>query len=218
MPTATFFNLDEEKRDRFTKAAFQEFCLHDYKQASVSQIVKKVGIAKGSVYQYFENKADLYQYLYELATKKKAEYVQASPLGEEEDFFEWIERLWATGLRFDAENPLYTGFLYNISQEKDPVAHQIMEQNRGQARQFFEPLFRQLQEKGQMRKDVDMDFLVFFFSYSAESLTGFMIKKHGGDYQKLVQGGKPFMSVNPEAIMEYVHQLSQLLRTGMMPS
>jgi len=192
--------------------------LHDYKQASVSQIVKKIGIAKGSVYQYFENKADLYLYLYEVATKKKAEYVQARPLGEDEDFFDWLEQMWAIGLKFDAENPLYTGFLFNISQEKDQVALDIMKRNRDQAKLYFEPLFTQLQEKGKLRKDVDMDFLVFFFSHSAESLTSYMVKRHEGDYRELVQEGKPFMSVNSEEIMQYVHQLSQLLRTGMVGS
>ncbi len=53
MPQATFFNLPEEKRQKILECALDEFAAHDYDSASVSKIVAKAGIAKGSLYQYF---------------------------------------------------------------------------------------------------------------------------------------------------------------------
>ena len=67
MPKQTFFNLAESKRDAFLELAIDEFAKNDYKNASISRIVEKAGIAKGSFYQYFENKADLYLYLIQLS-------------------------------------------------------------------------------------------------------------------------------------------------------
>mgnify|MGYP001367152296 CR=1 FL=1 len=62
MPKSTFLNLRPEKRADFTDAALFEFALNDYQNASITNMVKVLGIAKGSVYQYFENKKDLYEF------------------------------------------------------------------------------------------------------------------------------------------------------------
>jgi AcrR family transcriptional regulator len=63
MPKPTFLNLPDAKRDRITELALDEFSTHPYRQASLSRIVARAGIAKGSMYQYFENKLDLYRWL-----------------------------------------------------------------------------------------------------------------------------------------------------------
>lgn len=63
MPKQTFKNLNPAKQERFYKAALAEFSSKGYHQASITQIVKKLDIAKGSIYQYFDDKFDLHQYL-----------------------------------------------------------------------------------------------------------------------------------------------------------
>jgi TetR/AcrR family transcriptional regulator len=65
MPKPTFFNLTDDKRQRLIDLAIEEFAENDYDLASISKIVAQAGIAKGSFYQYFEDKKDLYQYLLE---------------------------------------------------------------------------------------------------------------------------------------------------------
>ena len=54
MPKPTFEKLPNHKRDAFIKGFLQEFAANNYDKASVSVVVKKLNIAKGSVYQYFE--------------------------------------------------------------------------------------------------------------------------------------------------------------------
>jgi AcrR family transcriptional regulator len=67
MPKATFLNLPADKRERFLALALEEFAEHDYAGASVSRLVARAGIAKGSVYQYFTDKEDLFLHLVEHA-------------------------------------------------------------------------------------------------------------------------------------------------------
>ena len=50
-----------------------EFAENDYANVSISRIVTNAGIAKGSFYQYFEDKDDLYSYLFDLIIEAKAE-------------------------------------------------------------------------------------------------------------------------------------------------
>ena len=63
MPKPTFENLPDAKRELIIQLAAEEFAAHAYRQASLSRIVARAGIAKGSVYQYFDNKLDLYRWL-----------------------------------------------------------------------------------------------------------------------------------------------------------
>ena len=81
MPKETFHNLPEEKKGQFINAALEEFAGNNFDTASVTRIVKKLGIAKGSVYQYFEDKLELWLYLKEYCEGVKMSYVpsQFSP-------------------------------------------------------------------------------------------------------------------------------------------
>ena len=66
MPTQTFFNLSEEKRNRLIDAAMEEFSEKSLNQASINTIIKNACVSRGSFYQYFENKEDLFFYIMKL--------------------------------------------------------------------------------------------------------------------------------------------------------
>ena len=61
----TFRRLPEEKRTRFLEAAWNEFNRVSIEEASINQIVQKAGVPRGSFYQYFADKGDLFTYLME---------------------------------------------------------------------------------------------------------------------------------------------------------
>ena len=63
MCTETFLRLPEEKRTRFLNAAWEEFTTSRFADASINQIIKKARIPRGSFYQYFTDKEDLFYYL-----------------------------------------------------------------------------------------------------------------------------------------------------------
>lgn len=65
MCTETFLRLPEEKRRRFLDAAWEEFSNARFTDVSVNQIVRRAGIPRGSFYQYFAGKDDLFAYLLE---------------------------------------------------------------------------------------------------------------------------------------------------------
>ena len=63
MCTETFLHLPEEKRTRFLNAAWEEFTRVSFAEASTNQIVRRAGVPRGSFYQYFRDKEDLFVYL-----------------------------------------------------------------------------------------------------------------------------------------------------------
>lgn len=60
MVHSTFFNLAESKKERILKSAVSEFCSLPYEKTSINRIIEQAAIPKGSFYQYFDSKEDLY--------------------------------------------------------------------------------------------------------------------------------------------------------------
>lgn len=65
MPTATFFRLPEEKRERLIEACWAELTRVRFTEVSINRIIAAARIPRGSFYQYFEDKEDLIRYLLE---------------------------------------------------------------------------------------------------------------------------------------------------------
>ena len=63
MPTSTFFRLPEEKRQRLLDAAWEEFTQVRCADASINKIIQGAKISRGSFYQYFTDKDELFAYL-----------------------------------------------------------------------------------------------------------------------------------------------------------
>ncbi|MDC3955311.1 TetR/AcrR family transcriptional regulator [Polyangium jinanense] len=104
MPKSTFFRLPEERRARLVHEAIVEFADRTYAEASLSQIARRANIPKGSVYQYFEDKLDLYRWLLtEEAPRLKREFVGKPSL--EGDFWTRLEDFIERGMAFLVEHP-----------------------------------------------------------------------------------------------------------------
>lgn len=104
MPTATFFSLPADKRERLVNEAIYEFSERSYAEASLSQIAQRSKIPKGSFYQYFEDKLDLYRWLItEEAPRYKKSFL-GTPTASE-DFWVGLEHHIERGMAFLVEHP-----------------------------------------------------------------------------------------------------------------
>lgn len=63
MPTVTFYNLSRDKKKSIYDAAREEFTRVSFNDASINKIINKAGISRGSFYQYFTDKEDIYYYV-----------------------------------------------------------------------------------------------------------------------------------------------------------
>jgi AcrR family transcriptional regulator len=104
MPTSTFFALPAERRDRLIREAVAEFSERSFAEASLSQIAQRARIPKGSFYQYFDDKLDLYRWLLtdEAPRHKRAFLGAAARSG---DFWADFEAQVERGMAFLVEHP-----------------------------------------------------------------------------------------------------------------
>ena len=129
MPKPTFFRLSETKRKKFIYEAYQEFSLNSYEGASITNLVKSLAIAKGSVYQYFEDKEDLYNYLVLDANSQLNELLDKACKYQGEEFYDWYTKLLLVEVKFMLSFPQYAVLFINlttaISAIQKHLAHQI---------------------------------------------------------------------------------------------
>ncbi len=71
MPKSTFYNLNEEKKEKIKKAIKNEFSKNPFSKASISNIIEEAQIPRGSFYQYFEDKEDALKYILDEVAQKE---------------------------------------------------------------------------------------------------------------------------------------------------
>lgn len=90
MPSETFLKLPEEKRRRFLDAAWKEFTSYSYVDASINRIIQEAKISRGSFYQYFTGKHDLFLYLLKNVISNVYQVFLAQMTAHRDNIFEAI--------------------------------------------------------------------------------------------------------------------------------
>lgn len=91
MPTETFFNLPKEKQKRILDAAAQEFSRVGLSEASIAKVIKEAAISRGSFYQYFTDKEDLYYFYFRTLRSDNHRYLIQAIAEREGDLFAGME-------------------------------------------------------------------------------------------------------------------------------
>lgn len=157
MPKSTFLNLPHAKRDRFVDTALDEFGSQSFDSASLSVMVQRLGIAKGSVYQYFDHKLDLFSWLVEQALIRREAFFALHPVPLTLSFerrVRWVARLH---LDFWRSEPRWARILARASEssrEEGVAALRALVVTRESA-----PILSMLtdaQHRGELREDADL--------------------------------------------------------------
>lgn len=168
MPTQTFFNLPDEKRNRVTDAAIQEFATYSFDQASIARIVENAGIPRGSFYQYFENLKDLYKHIFDLAGERKLQYfsVLVPHLhGEGFEFFQTLRALFAAGIRFAQENPQLLAIGNKFYKETNSALRdEVLGEQLPKANNIYTEMIRKGIDHGQLDPEIDLAVATLFMN------------------------------------------------------
>ncbi|MFC2124413.1 TetR/AcrR family transcriptional regulator [Bacteroidota bacterium] len=216
MPLKTFYNLPKKRRLEIIDAAYEEFALHEYRNASINNIVSKLNIAKGSFYRYFTNKKDLYFYLITYAEKMRFEQVDALLSGKEMDFFDLITENFAMKIKFDMEFPLYSAFLYNVMQEKNNddlgnIQLQIKQRILDIVVKMLAPRIEQKEIRSNLSV-FDMAYLVIQVQWG---IYDYLEIKYGVNFRENARNKRSVFTIPKEEILKDVKSFSMLLRNGM---
>ncbi|GHU80252.1 TetR family transcriptional regulator [Clostridia bacterium] len=164
MPKQTFFNLAEDKRARILEIAIEEFADKGYKMASISNIVARAGIAKGSFYQYFENKDDLYCHIIStmIADRKISAYEQEKGRLEDLSLTGYFRVVFHLLVEEFQKKPLLMKIANELPKiSGEPVYQKIMESYQDVLVSYFIPYIQHEIDQGEIDPKINIRMLNF---------------------------------------------------------
>ncbi|MGB7414400.1 MAG: TetR/AcrR family transcriptional regulator, partial [Thermosynechococcaceae cyanobacterium] len=214
MPTQTFFNLPNEKRQKFVEIAIAEFAAHDYNTASITKIVVTANIAKGSVYQYFEDKKGLYLYLIEFATEEKLAFLKNSEQPESANFFDYLRWLFRVSARFDFEHPKLSQLVYRARYGALPFRDEVLEQTKKASSDYIQPLVERGIAQGDINPEIEPDLATYIVNTLGNELGSLILERLDIDPERLAEEG-PLADLDMTAVEKIFDDLIQVLEQGM---
>ena len=180
MPKQTFFNLPKDKKETIIEAAFAEFENSEFESSSVNRIIEKSKISKGSFYQYFENKKDLYKYVISLIISEKMNYISdllKNPV--EHDFFTLIGDMYVSALTFAKKNPRMVNIGNKLLKFNDNAIYkEIVGENMGKSEEIFKSLLVKAIDNGEIRSDINIEQTAFMISSINFSIVEYYREKY----------------------------------------
>jgi len=177
MPQQTFLNLPHEKRGQITQVALDEFAENDYENVSISRIVARAGIAKGSFYQYFAGKEDLYGYLLELLAEAKTQFMSLDhPDPNHIGIFAYLRWMAEVGVAFQMAHPQLSKIAVRAANANFfPRPYNISIRQQTQA--FYHRLIEVGQAQGDIAPDVDPQIAAVIFDGALTSIGNYLLEK-----------------------------------------
>lgn len=180
IPTQTFFNLPEAKRQALISIAIDEFAEHDFQNASISRIVAKAGIAKGSLYQYFADKEDLYLYLIDLAGQEKQKFLGGQqPPSPDMGLFPYLEWLLETGTHFRFAHPKLEQVVARALSPGQGMRTDLGKRLKEQTEAYWRQLVQLGVEKGDVDPGYDTGLVAWVFTVLTSELGWYALSRVG---------------------------------------
>lgn len=156
MPNQTFDRLPEDKKNRIIAAIIDEFSTNTFEHINLSNIVRNSNIPRGSFYQYFTDKTDVFYFVYSYIGEIKMKYIGKlmDPLSEL-PFLERFKGVYMAGMDFAADHPKLMKAGQKMIQSNLFIENDMMKKATNSAVDFYANFIRIDQEKGLIRSDID---------------------------------------------------------------
>jgi AcrR family transcriptional regulator len=207
MPKQTFLNLPEEKRNVIINAAIDEFSGYGFEAASINRIVANSGISKGSFYQYFEDKTDVFKYLLAVLEHEKMEYFNGRhPPGNNMDTFQYFRWMIKAGMEFNSAYPLMTQAISRVLLGEGMYYGKMFGEYHQKTLDAFSMMIQRAIERGEVDPSVDVDLAVMVMDTWSRAISSYILREgmKQKDMMKWVRSAKTQQTIDKLLyVMEY---------------
>jgi AcrR family transcriptional regulator len=160
MPTVTWARVDPARRAAVVEAAEAEFGAHGFSGGSLNVIARRAGVAKGSLFQYFADKRDLYAFITDIASQRVRAYMEdlIREVDPNRPFFEFLTDMLDGWVAYYAEHPHERALHAAVTLEVDTEARvSVRNVSNRHYLEVLRPLVHGAQVRGDLRADADTD-------------------------------------------------------------
>lgn len=153
----TFQNLSPEKQERITRIAAEEFGEKGFDGASINVMVDRMGIAKGSIFQYFGDKKGLFRFVFTQSVEMVKGYLRTvRDQSIHEPLPVRLEKTLAAGVDFIKSHPLlYRLYIKVLSESRVPFREEMLLSLRQYSIGYLKSLLDQACANGEIQNAVD---------------------------------------------------------------
>jgi AcrR family transcriptional regulator len=178
MPKQTFFNLPQEKRETIMHAAIEEFAEYGLENASTNRIVKNSGIAKGSFYQYFEDKQDVFKHMLDLVEQEElAFFKDKHPPANNMDTFHYFRWMVKSGMEFGLAHPRVIQAAWRVLLGEGLYYGKNFAGYRQRTTQALTAMIKQAIERGEVDPSVDVELAVMVMETWSNAITTYVLSE-----------------------------------------
>src|SRR5689334_7133759 len=178
MPKQTFLNLPLEKRETIMNAAIEEFADYGLENASTNRIVKNSGIAKGSFYQYFEDKQDVFMHMLTVIEVKGVKFfTDIQPPEKNMDTFHYFRWMIKAGMEFGLTHPRMIQAAWRVLLGEGLYYGQTFEQYRQKTTRALTMMITQAMERGEVDPSVDVELAVMVMETWSNAITTYFLQE-----------------------------------------
>lgn len=160
-----FHSLEAEKQERIINAALKEFARNGYEKASTNEIVEEAGISKGSLFNYFNSKKELYMFLLDYVAEM-IEKIYAQVDWNETDFFERMRQMGLVKFKVYKRFPQAFDFLKALAHEDaDEVKCEIRKMGKDLIERGLERGYQNI-DWSKFREDIDREKMISIINWT----------------------------------------------------
>ncbi|MCC7107924.1 MAG: TetR/AcrR family transcriptional regulator [Deltaproteobacteria bacterium] len=178
MPKPTLQNIAPDKRDRVVREAARLFAERGYEAADMAALAERCGIAKGSLYNYFTSKDELYRYVCEdgLQRSRAAVWGGVDPSWE---LFRVLEHTFRAGVEFAREHPELVRLYLSVGTVGlEETVGELSAKVEGPTAERLKALLRDAAAQGRVRAEVDVPLAAWQINNAYVMLLSALVSDH----------------------------------------
>lgn len=158
IPRKTFQKLPQQKQASIINVALTEFADKGYQSASINSMVQQIGIAKGSIYQYFGDKSELFLYVFSTSMELVKNYLrEIRETTQNKPIENRLEKTLLGGVQFIKENPVvYRLYIKILSESSMPFREEILQSLKQYSYDYIDSLLTDAKNNGELSYDTDI--------------------------------------------------------------
>ena len=184
-----------ERKNELIEAALDEFSTNNYENALLNNIIEKAGISKGTFYYHFEDKKALYLFIFGIAGKVQAEFINKK-MGEQDlkgkDIFEDLRLQFQISGEFAIAHPKYYRFI-TIFMKESEIDKDLKSVFEGSNDLLLDELVKNAMENGDFSKRFSVDFIKKIMRYLFTNYFGIFNEDEDYELKNMLENANSFV-------------------------
>ena len=191
-----FLNLKPEKQEKILEAAIKEFADKGFEKASTNEIIREAGISKGILFHYFQNKKNIFLFVFDYYVEVCMEEFYKKVDLEEKDFFQKLRQISCFKLELVHKYPaIFRFFEVAIGEEASEVKSEIEKRKKKLTDSSYSKVFNNI-DMSKFADGVDVSRAINIIMWTLEGLGTSELQKAKVSQSKHLDYEKVFAEID----------------------